>query len=62
MDISVSTAITVALEYRSRFPWEECSRYNRKIIMNNIDVFIVDDNFIARRGLRSVLEAEDGYM
>jgi DNA-binding NarL/FixJ family response regulator len=27
--------------------------------MNNISVFIVDDNFIARRGLRSVLEAEE---
>ncbi len=28
--------------------------------MNAIRVFIVDDNFVARRGLRSVLEAEDG--
>jgi DNA-binding NarL/FixJ family response regulator len=28
--------------------------------MSTIRVFIVDDNFVARRGLRSVLEAEDG--
>ncbi|RJO61895.1 MAG: DNA-binding response regulator [Dehalococcoidia bacterium] len=28
--------------------------------MSSIKVFIVDDNFVARRGLRSVLEAEDG--
>jgi len=28
--------------------------------MSAIRVFIVDDNFVARRGLRSVLEAEDG--
>ena len=28
--------------------------------MSTISVFIVDDNFVARRGLRSVLEAEDG--
>jgi DNA-binding NarL/FixJ family response regulator len=28
--------------------------------MSGIRVFIVDDNFIARRGLRSVLEMEDG--
>jgi DNA-binding NarL/FixJ family response regulator len=28
--------------------------------MDVIKVYIVDDNFIARRGLRSVLEAEDG--
>jgi len=28
--------------------------------MSNIGVFIVDDNFIARRGLRSVLESESG--
>ena len=28
--------------------------------MSTIKVFIVDDNFVARRGLRSVLEAENG--
>lgn len=28
--------------------------------MQNIKVFLVDDNFVARRGLRSVLEAEEG--
>ncbi|MCL1885640.1 MAG: response regulator transcription factor [Dehalococcoidia bacterium] len=28
--------------------------------MSNIRVFLVDDNFVARRGLRTVLESEDG--
>ena len=28
--------------------------------MNAIRVFLVDDNFVARRGLRTVLESEDG--
>jgi DNA-binding NarL/FixJ family response regulator len=30
--------------------------------MKGIRVFIVDDNFVARRGLRSVLEAEEGII
>jgi YesN/AraC family two-component response regulator len=30
--------------------------------MSDIKVFLVDDNFVARRGLRSVLEAEDGII
>ncbi len=28
-------------------------------VMSSVKVFLVDDNFVARRGLRSVLEAED---
>ena len=30
--------------------------------MSDVRIFIVDDNFVARRGLRSVLEAEDGII